>query len=85
MEGSGTGCWWQCWEGWETKRREKENEWWRKNLVLRVCHKVVFLIRSKGTKLTFPWWEITSLFHTKCHPSSLLQVSNPRSEIHNIE
>jgi hypothetical protein len=44
MEGCGTGCWWQCWEGWETKRREKENEWWRKNLVLRVCHKVVFFI-----------------------------------------
>jgi hypothetical protein len=44
MEGSGTGCCWQCWEGWETKRIEKENEWWWKNLVFRVCHKVVFLI-----------------------------------------
>jgi RsiW-degrading membrane proteinase PrsW (M82 family) len=32
------------WEGWETKRREKENEWWWKNLVLRVCHKVVVFI-----------------------------------------
>jgi hypothetical protein len=34
----------QCWEEWQTKRREKENEQWWKNLVLKDYYKVVFLI-----------------------------------------
>jgi hypothetical protein len=49
-------------------------QWW-KNLVLRVYHKIVFLIWSKGKNLICPWWENSSLSHTKCHPRVNIVIS----------
>jgi hypothetical protein len=60
-------------------------QWW-KNLVLRVYHKIVFLIWSKGKNLICPWWENSSLSHTKCHqPTHFNKPLRLEIKLRNIE
>jgi hypothetical protein len=47
-----------------------------KNVVWRVYSKTVYFIKSKGQKMTCPWWESLLLSHVKWHLFDFVELEN---------